>query len=412
MVKHDCPPITPPEPFTVSFSADDINEFKHRLETARLPDDDLLPAMAESRDTLHQLRPSKAWMQHTIDLWRQTDFDQLLAKYNRFDHFTTSVDWCRQLHFVHKRSSRADAIPIILVHGWPGSWYEFAHVIDDLAEPNDPTAPAFHVVVPSLPGFGGDWGSPHARALGVNHAEEDGTGCRAVHLNFCPVTPTGLVKLLRNTLPASVLQTLASYVYDAETMKGLAKGMLFESQMAYYHVQKLRPTQLLYGLIDSPVGILGWLGYFYDVMTSSKPDHPTLNVKDLLETATLFHFTKSIGSSFLPYTNNPMLPDIHGAPEYRLKVPLGYSDFPDEIFNTPRGYVDRTTAGGRTRWIAKATRGGHFAALEEPTIFASHLRNAFSPGGQWTGHHDDGIRKAEIDGGLWDEVRKSERNKL
>ena len=309
----------------------------------------------------------------------------------------------------------------------------------------DPSAPAFHVVVPSLPGYlysspppsnepgvgdfvgyvrllnalmrglgydryasqGGDWGSPHARVLGALHAEKDGTGCQAVHLNFCPVSPSGLTKFLRSTLPSSALLSLAKMVYDQDTFNMIQKATHFEGQAAYYTVQKLRPAQLSYGLIDSPVGILGWLGFFFELATQGKPDHPTLNIPDLLETATLFHMTRSIGTSFLPYTINPYLPDIHADPAYRLAVPLAYSDFPDEIVNTSKTFVDRTTYNG-THWIAKATKGGHFAALEEPSVFVSHLRNAFSPKGKWAGHETDGIKTSKIVGGLWDHVREQQ----
>jgi len=128
-----------------------------------------------------------------------------------------------------------------------------------------------------------------------------------------------------------------------------------------------------------------------------------------LEIATLFWFTRSIGTSFIPYTNNIFLPEIHGSAEYKLPVPLGYSDFPDELVNTPKFVVDATTTSGKTRWIAKAPVGGHFAAHEEPTIFVSHLRNAFAKGGKgkWPAS-DEGIKSSHIAGGLWDEVRDQE----
>ncbi|KAN0061585.1 hypothetical protein ACQY0O_006432 [Thecaphora frezii] len=450
MTKRDIPPISPPQPFTIEFSDAEIHDFQQRLANARLPDAELMPGITENRNLNYRLRPSLAWFKEAVELWKQFDFPKLLAKYNRFDHFTTSIDWCERLHFVHRRSSRADAIPLILIHGWPGSWYEFAHVIDDLAEPADEDAPAFHVVVPSLPGFtfssppptnepgvgdfvgytrllnalmrglgydkyasqGGDWGSPHARALGALYAEQDGTGCRAVHLNFCPVSPTGLVKLLRDTLPVSALQKLAALVYDADTAKAIGKTLNLEETLAYYQIQRYRPTQLLYGLTESPIGLLGWLGYVYDVVTANNPTHPTLNTKDLLETATLFHFTKCIGTSFLPYANNPYLPDIHASPEFRLAVPLGFSDFPNEMVNIPLAHVDKTCTSGKARWAVRGKKGGHFAALEEPQDFVSHLRNAFSPNGVWKGHEEDGIRTPTIRGGLWDEVRKAQRNKL
>ncbi|ETS63073.1 hypothetical protein PaG_02848 [Moesziomyces aphidis] len=437
------PPITTPKPFEIVYTDDEVADLRSRLRNARLPTAPYLPE--DDRQPMKlTYKPDLPLVKQLVDKWADFDFAKFQKHLNSFPHFTTSVDWCTQLHFVHKRSSRTDAIPIMLIHGWPGSWFEFAHVIDELVNPEDKDAPAFHVVVPSLPGFmystappnkklgevrsytrilnalmrglgydkyasqGGDWGSPHARALGVFHSHKDGTGCRAVHLNFCPVAAKGLSKFMLNSLPAKVTLGVAKLIYGQEYLVMAAKGMYFEQNRAYYDVQRTRPAQLLYGLVDSPVGLLGWLGNIYDTLSERAPDHPRLNMDACLEIATLFWFTSSIGTSFIPYTVNVFLPEIHGSAEYKLPVPLAYSDFPQELVNTPKFVVDATTTSGKTRWIAKSPVGGHFAAHEEPTIFVSHLRNAFSRGGKWKGHEEDGIQSAQIAGGLWDEVRDQE----
>ncbi|PWY98466.1 alpha/beta-hydrolase [Testicularia cyperi] len=443
----DIPAITPPKPFTIVYTDDEVKFLKDRLKHARLPQEAYLQS-DERRPKQHHMKPDLPLMQKLVQDWLQFDFDAFQKRLNSFDHFTTSVDWCTQLHFVHKKSSRPDAIPLMLIHGWPGSWFEFAHVIDKLAEPEDASAPAFHVVVPSLPGYmystappsrkkgvgevrgytrilnalmrglgydryasqGGDWGSPHARALGALYSHKDGTGCRAVHLNFCPVAPRGVSKFMLQSMPEKVTLGFAKLIYGDEYMAMAAKGMYFEANRAYYDVQRTRPVQLLYGLVDSPVGLLGWLGNIYDSLCEARgEDHPRLNMNACLETATLFWFTSSIGTSFIPYTNNVFLPEIHGDAEFRLSVPLGYSDFPSELVNTPKFVVDGTTTSGKTRWMAKSPIGGHFAAHEEPDIFISHLRNAFSRGGRWTGHESDGIESPQVAGGLWDEVREASR---
>ncbi|GAK63711.1 epocide hydrolase domain-containing protein [Moesziomyces antarcticus] len=437
------PPITTPKPFEIVYTDDEVADLRSRLRNTRLPTAPYLPE--DDRQPMKlTYKPDLPLVKQLVDKWAKFDFVKFQKHLNSFPHFTTSVDWCTQLHFVHKRSSRPDAIPIMLIHGWPGSWFEFAHVIDELVNPADKDAPAFHVVVPSLPGFmystappnkklgevrsytrildalmrglgydkyasqGGDWGSPHARALGVFHSHKDGTGCRAVHLNFCPVAAKGLSKFMLNSLPAKVTLGVAKLIYGQEYLVMAAKGMYFEQNRAYYDVQRTRPAQLLYGLVDSPVGLLGWLGNIYDTLSERAPDHPRLNMDACLEIATLFWFTSSIGTSFIPYTVNLFLPEIHGSAEYKLPVPLAYSDFPQELVNTPKFVVDATTTSGKTRWIAKSPIGGHFAAHEEPTIFVSHLRNAFSRGGKWKGHEEDGIQSAQIAGGLWDEVRDQE----
>ena len=131
----DKPSITPPKPFKVEFDKTEVELLKHRLSTARLPNETLLPDGFKGPNGLYQLKPDLEWMKKSIDIWLKLDIDRLVEKLNRFDHFTTEIDWCKQLHFIHKRSSRSDAIPIILVHGWPGSFHEFTHVIEKLAEP-------------------------------------------------------------------------------------------------------------------------------------------------------------------------------------------------------------------------------------------------------------------------------------
>lgn len=440
------PAISAPKPYKIVYPDDEVKDLRERLSKTRLPAAPYLPEDARKPMKL-VYKPDLPLVKELVDKWAAYDFDAFQKRINSFPHFTTSVDWCTQLHFVHKRSERADAIPIMLIHGWPGSWFEFAHVIDDLVNPSNKDAPAFHVVVPSLPGFmdstpppsnkpgigdvrgytrildalmrglgydryasqGGDWGSPHARALGVFHSHKDGTGCRAVHLNFCPVAAKGFSKFMLDALPYKLTLGIAKLVYGQEYLMMAAKGIYFEQNRAYYDVQRTRPVQLLYGLVDSPVGLLGWLGNIYDTLTERNPDHPRLNMDACLEIATLFWFTRSIGTSFIPYTNNIFLPEIHGAAEYKLPVPLGYSDYPDELVNTPKFVVDATTTSGKTRWIGKSPKGGHFAAHEEPTIFVNHLRNAFAKGGKgkWEGK-DEGIQSAQIVGGLWDEVRDQE----
>lgn len=232
-----------------------------------------------------------------------------------------------------------------------------------------------------------------------------------MHLNFCPVAAKGVSKFMFLAFPVRLTLGIAKMIYGQEYLVMAAKGFYFEQNRAYYDVQRTRPVQLQYGLIDSPVGLLGWLGNIYDALCEARAgeNHPRLNMNACLETATLFWFTSSIGTSFIPYTNNIFLPEIHGSPEYKLSVPLGYSDFPQELVNTPKFVLDSTTTSGKTRWIARSRVGGHFAAHEEPEIFISHLRNAFSRGGRWAGHDEEGIVKAQIAGGLWDEVREEKR---
>lgn len=158
-------PISPPKPFTIHFPEEDVSQFQRKLKDARLPNGPLYPdnpeTTAEDGGSFDaRTMPSLNMLRQFIDRWTRLDLKALEKRLNQYPHFTTSVSWCKQLHFLHQPSSKANAIPLILIHGWPGSFLEFVHIIHALAEPEDPEAQAFHVVVPSLPGFTFSSGPP------------------------------------------------------------------------------------------------------------------------------------------------------------------------------------------------------------------------------------------------------------
>ncbi len=181
--------------------------------------------------------------------------------------------------------------------------------------------------------------------------------------------------------------------------------------MAYYYMQRWRPAQLSNGLIDSPLALLSYLGWFYQFRLPplNRGNGTTLNVNSMLEIVTLFWLTSSIGTSFLPYTLNDLLFNIVMDPKERIKQPFGYSGFPEEIVLCPTSWIAAT---GDLRWNAKATIGGHFAALEVPQIFTEHLRTAFSKGGKRESR-EGGIKEMDVlKGGLWDAEFKKARQRL
>lgn len=284
------------EPFPIEFSKSELDDLRSRLRNARYADAPLLPEDKENAQT----KPSPAWIRTMIeDHWlneKEFSLERMVQEMNKYPHFVADIDWCRRLHFVHKRSSRKDAIPLMLIHGWPGTFHEFWHVVGGLTEPGEllllrhspervtvlistfrlverPEDPAFHVVIPSLPGFlfsqppptrthmigdiygycrvmnalmihlgygdsgsassdspwsgyavqGGDWGSAHARVI----ANIPGSRVKAVHLNFCPARPSGLVggtlfHVVQNT-PIQIKDFLADYVLPASAAQALKK---------------------------------------------------------------------------------------------------------------------------------------------------------------------------------------------
>jgi pimeloyl-ACP methyl ester carboxylesterase len=266
---------------------------------------------------------------------------------NRHSHFLADVehdDHKIRIHFTHTRSTRPDAIPITLIHGWPGSFYEFDRIVDDLANPQDPSDPAFHVVVPSLPGFcwsspppkrgwtmkdnaavlnklmlqlkytsyvvqAGDWGSFVARELGAQYPE-----CRAVHLNFCPVE----IGADEEDLTAREVQVQARY------------QSWMDEHLGYAVCMRSRPQTIGIALADNPVGILSWVGEkFVEAAAPSKFDDTEWD-QSILITASLYYFSECIMTSMLPYYENVQhagIGDYFLAKENYIGVPMGYTSF-------------------------------------------------------------------------------------
>ncbi|CAO1638233.1 unnamed protein product [Parajaminaea phylloscopi] len=499
------PAITPPTPFEIKFDQAELDQFHRKLDDARLPDGPLFPGAKPDAEYDPKAFPTLSLMRATIDYWKRMDLKKFETELNQYPHYTTSVDWCKQLHFLHQPSSRPNAIPLILCHGWPGSFLEFIRVLKPLAEPEDPNAQAFHVVVPSLPGFtfssgppvktheigdvdgycrlldalmrglgydryasqGGDWGSVHARVLASRFARPDGSGCRACHLNFLPILPGGKVAGgLLMLLPEWVSHKLADYTMSTDEQKAIRKALLYNNHFStYYKVQRDRPTQIGFGMIDSPVAILGYLAEFTkglgisvpgdgthtdqagtraqnsdDVTATFMPKEPSsahghLDVDWLLQETFLYYLTKSAATSFLPYAvNQPFLVYMLD-PTYTIRVPLGYSGFPNEIIDLPltwaRNAAKTNTAKGVT-WYALSPTGGHLASTEKPDVFVEHLRTAFAPKGQSSsagssgGRSTDGVDENSLgdagqegksfvrgslwkSGGLWDEERAKDQ---
>lgn len=157
--------------------------------------------------------------------------------------------------------------------------------------------------------------------------------------------------------------------------------------------------------------MLSWIGHFF-IKIFADPSSPktTLNLQSVLVNISLYWFTASIGTSFLPYASNQYLSDIVKDPEYYIRVPFAFSGFPNEISDSPAKWVENT---GELKWWSKATKGGHFAALEVPEIFTEHVRNAFAKGGKMKGFNTKGGIKEEgllIKGGIWDLERKESRD--
>ncbi|KAF2261363.1 alpha/beta-hydrolase [Lojkania enalia] len=313
--------------------------------------------------------------------WRDTE-----AHINSFPNYKTTItdDDGRtfSLHFLALFSERKDAVPISFFHGWPGSILEFLPMMDILREKYTPQDLPYHIIVPSLPGYGfsqqppldsnwrlkdtsrlmhklllslgfdryitqgGDIGSYVSRILAVTYPE-----CAACHLNFCCMdAPTSVSDSALSPLEA----------------KQLSRGKRFmENGHAYADLHATRPATIAYLLSASPVALLAWLAEKF--LEWSDVDIP---LPTILANTSLYWLTESFPSSIYTYREEEA--PFHGLQQAYLEKPLGYSFFPYELLPVPRAWAART---GRLVWAREHSSGGHFAALERPDAFIGDVED-------------------------------------
>ena len=367
-------------PFTVEISDAALEDLHRRLRDARWPDQ--LP------DAGWDYGAEMGYIQELARYWAdEYDWRTAEAELNELDHFTTAIDG-QNIHFIHQRSPHPDAYPLIISHGWPGTVVEFLDIISSLTNPDDP-ADAFHVVAPSLPGYGfsgptadrdwdthrtakafaelmgrlgytrygaqgGDWGSMISQNIG----RHDPDHCEAVHVNF-----------LFGTQPADGPGELT----EAE-QAGLGRANLYFTEGAgYMQIQSTKPQTLAYGLTDSAVGQLAWIAEKFLAWTDNDGTIESAVSRDrLLTNISLYWFTATAGSSARMYYET-LRPGAAGLGD-PLNTPLGMANFPAEIMQAPRRWLENSY--NIVHWTDMA-EGGHFAAMEEPEALAQDIREFF-----------------------------------
>jgi pimeloyl-ACP methyl ester carboxylesterase len=345
--------------------------------------------------------PDPDWFQSFIQYWRdEYDWRRVEAGLNQLPHFKANIDGL-DIHFIHIRSPRADAQPLLLVHGWPGSFLEFLEMIGPLSDPaahGDLNSPAFHLIIPSLPGYafsdkpakpigprgmaaylaklmtaelgydgyvaqGGDWGSVVCSWLGFEHAP----ACRAIHLNMFGVRPS-----VKNTNGPGFIP--APVEGEAETAWRRKGERWHRSEGGYYHVQATKPETLAYAMMDSPVGIAAWISDKFRSWIDGRETNleKTIGRERLLTNILLYIVNDAFPTAAWTYRGF-MDEGSHIFPDgRRVEVPVGCANFPHELVPfAPRNYVER--AYNVTHWTDMA-RGGHFAAMEAPDLMIEDIR--------------------------------------
>jgi pimeloyl-ACP methyl ester carboxylesterase len=367
-------------PFTIAIDDDIIADLRRRLSATRWPE-------AETPDDWSQGIPL-AYTQAVVEYWNtEYDMQRLATRLNAYPNFLTEIDGL-DIHFMHIRSSREDAQPLLLTHGWPGSVVEFLKVIGPLSEPEQPDAPAYHLVIPSLPGFGfsgkptkpgwgvekiaqawgqlmarlgydayfaqgGDWGA----IVTTNIGRVDPEHCKAIHLNMVVAPPDPTAEDL-TPLEISGLEGI-QYYNDWDS--------------GYSKQQSTRPQTLGYALVDSAAGQAAWILEKFWAWTDCDGDPENVLSRDeLLDNVMVYWINAAGASSARIYWES-----FGGAiGQSQVGVPMGGTIFPKEIFRTSKRFAANVYTN-IIHWEEKDS-GGHFAAFEQPEVYVDEVRSCFS----------------------------------
>ncbi|AYF74366.1 epoxide hydrolase [Nocardia yunnanensis] len=372
-------------PFRIDIPQQQLDDLRSRLDHARLP----APLPGDDWDTGVPVH----WLRALFEHWRTGyDWRAAEAELNRYPQFHTEIEGQR-IHFLHIRSAEPDAVPLLMTHGWPGSIADFFDVIGPLTDPRahggDP-ADAFHLVIPSLPGFGfsgpvSDTGWSRERIGRVWAELMDRLGYRrygvqggdiggavspevarhapdrvlGVHVNGGPNLPP----------PAALEDTAELTELEQDRLRRM-RAFLRE-EFGYIAIQSTRPQALAYGLTDSPVGQLAWIMDKFREWTHPRGVDPDkiIDRDRLLTTAMLYWLTGTAGSAaYVGYAQ----PGEWGAPRPNSGVPTGVIAFAHDV--CIRRYCEDSNT--IVRWV-DVDRGGHFAALEEPVLLVTDIREFF-----------------------------------
>jgi pimeloyl-ACP methyl ester carboxylesterase len=403
-------------PFTVEFTDEAVRDLRTRIGAARWPSKELVDDASQGV----QLQTLRALAEYWANDY---DFGRVEAQLNGLPQFTTEIDGL-DIHFIHVRSRHEDALPLIITHGWPGSVIEMLEIVGPLT---DPTAhggtaeDAFHLVLPSLPGYGlsdqprelgwdpgrvalawaelmrrlgysryvaqgGDQGASVTDAM----ARQAPDGLVGIHLNLLTAFPTGVgAALFGGLIPAGLFKRVAIAVLanrahkkDPETLDAVAA--LF--RRGYIVEMPEHPQTIGYSLTDTPVGMAAWMldhdPDSYEKISRAFVDGAPVGglTRDrVLDNLTLYWLTNTATSSARLYWEQFRV--IAGAiasgqkpPE--LSLPVAFTVFPGEIFQAPRSWAQEVYSD--LIYFNEATKGGHFAAWEEPEVFSNEIRAAFS----------------------------------
>ncbi len=380
------------EPFKIQVPEPALEDLRRRLDRTRWPDQ--IPGSG------WEYGAKLDYLKEMVEYWR-TGFDWRAREkeLNSFDHFRASVDGLG-IHFVHRKGEGPEPLPLIITHGWPGTFFEALKLVPMLTDPashGGDSKDSFDVVVPSLPGYGfsdrpnergmnlagiaglwaklmteglgyarfgaqgGDWGAGVTARLGLDHPDS----VVGIHLTgvsaalFRPYLGPGATELS---------QREKEYLEERDSWQ--------QDEGAYYHIQSTKPQSLSYGLNDSPAGLAAWIvdrwrTWGVDEAPEERRRYYTMD--ELLTNIAIYWFSGGIASANRLYYENQRNPS-HLAQSQRIEVPCGVAIFAQDQSHPPREWAERSC--NVTHWT-EVPKGGHFAAMEEPELLAQDIREFF-----------------------------------
>jgi pimeloyl-ACP methyl ester carboxylesterase len=386
-------------PFRVDFPEDALADLKRRIAATRWPDQETVNDDSQGVRLATIQKLARYWQ--TKHDWRKVE-----ARLNALPQFITEIDGL-DIHFIHVRSKHENALPMIVTHGWPGSIIEQMKIIDPLTNPTahgGTASDAFHLVIPSLPGYGfsgkptapgwtpvriakawtvlmqrlgytkyvaqgGDWGN----AISETMALQQPAGLLAIHTNMAATVPADISAAMAKGGPAPAS-------LSADEKKAWDQLDDFYKNGLGYAIEMNNRPQTLYGLVDSPIGLASWMldhdiRSYRMIARSFDGEKEGLTPDDVLDNVTLYWLTNTAISSARLYWDTARVAkggffDVRG-----LKIPVAVSAFSEEIYQAPQSWAEK--AYPKLIHYNRLPKGGHFAAWEQPELFTAEMRAAF-----------------------------------
>ena len=370
------------QPFSVNIPQPILDDLKLRLKQVRWPD--------EITDSGWNYGSNLSYMKELTEYWQHTfDWRKIENEINSYPNFTAEING-HQIHFLHIRGIGKRSVPLIITHGWPGSFLEMMKLIPLLTE--DPDL-SFDLVIPSIPGFGfsGKVTVPGCNSADVadiwhqlmtklgyeRYGAQGGDIGSGISTWLSLKYPSNIIGLHLNYISGSY----KPYLQDGEQLSD--EVVAFQKtgaewsarEGAYAAIHATKPITAAYGLNDSPVGLCAWIIEKFNGWSDHNGNIENVFTKDeLLANVTLYWITQTIHSSMRMYNENSKKPMIFGKDDF-VNVPVGFAKFPKELPTPPRSYIEK---GFNIQHWTEVPAGGHFAAVEQPALLARDLRHFFS----------------------------------